>query len=296
MFGNLLTAAVTPFKDDLSLDLTAFEILIEHLIKTGSDGIVVSGTTGESPTLSDAEKKELFQVAKEVASGRIKIIAGTGYNCTRETISLTRVAEEVGVDAAMVVVPYYNKPPQKGLYNHFKMVAGSTSLPLMLYNVPSRTITNLEAATVIELAKIRNIVAVKEASGNLEQIAKIVDSTPRDFYLYSGDDATTYPVMTLGGEGVVSVASHVAGEKMKSLVLSYKGGDHELARRVHLELLPLFESLFMVTNPIMVKAALKMIGINTGGLRPPLISSTKDQDRLLEEKMRGFKINLAKEE
>ncbi|MDI6799273.1 MAG: 4-hydroxy-tetrahydrodipicolinate synthase [Actinomycetota bacterium] len=290
MFGDLLTAIVTPFKEDLSLDLDAFEKLIEHLIKTGTDGLVVSGTTGESPTLSDEEKVELFKVAKEVASGRVKVIAGTGYNCTRETINLTKMAESVGVDAAMVVTPYYNKPPQKGLYNHFRMVAESTKLPLILYNVPSRTITNIEADTTIELSKIENVVAIKEASGNLEQIAKIIDSTTSEFMLYSGDDAMTYPIMTLGGDGAISVISHVAGDKMKSMVTSYKDGKHEEARRIHLELLPLFESMFMTTNPIMVKAALRSIGLNTGGLRPPLIESTKDQERILEDKMRGLKL------
>ncbi len=290
MFGDLLTAAVTPFKSDLSLDLEAFKKLVNHLIENGSDGIVVSGTTGESPTLSDDEKVELFVTAKETAAGRAKIIAGTGYNCTRETIHLTKRAEEVGVDAAMVVVPYYNKPPQKGLYNHFKLVAESTSLPVILYNVPSRTITNLEAATVIELAKIGNIVAVKEASGNLEQIAKIIDSTPDDFRLYSGDDAMTYPILTLGGDGVISVVSHIAGRRMKNMVASYKSGDHDGARREHLDLLPLFETVFMTTNPIMVKAALRFIGIETGGLRPPLIDSTKEQDAVLEEKMRSLNL------
>jgi 4-hydroxy-tetrahydrodipicolinate synthase len=283
--GNLLTAMVTPFKPDLSVDYDAARKLAGYLLDEGSDGIVVSGTTGESPTLSFAEKLELFKVVRETVGERGNVVAGTGNYCTQESIELTRQAEAIGVDACMLVTPYYNKPPQPGLYQHFKTIAESTSLPVILYNVPSRTALNMDCATTIALSEVPNIVAVKEASGNTEQIARIVSGTAEDFIVYSGDDEFTLPLMALGGDGVISVAAHVAGKQIRQMVDAFLEGDEKEALRFHLLLLPLFKTLFMTTNPIMVKAALKLKGMEVGGLRLPLIEATGDQIERLRQVM-----------
>ncbi len=285
MFGEVLTAMVTPFKEDLSVDYDRAQELASYLIDNGSDGIVVTGTTGESPTLSDDEKVNLYQAVKEAVEGKGSVIAGTGYNCTRESIQLTKRAENVGVDGCMLVTPYYNKPPQKGLYNHFKTIAESTSLPTILYNVPSRTARNLEADTVIALSEVPNIVGVKEAGGNFEQVAKIINKTPENFLLYSGDDAITYPILALGGDGVISVASHIAGREIKKMVSFYKSGNVKDSLGIHMRLLPFFKSLFLTTNPIMVKAGVKLMGIEVGELRPPMVSATEEQVLKLKKAM-----------
>ncbi len=288
--GDVLTAMVTPFKPDLSVDHNAARELAGYLLDQGSDGIVVSGTTGESPTLSAAEKLELFKVVKEAVGERGSVIAGTGNYCTRDSIKLTKEAEAVGVDACMLVTPYYNKPPQNGLYQHFKAIAESTSLPVILYNVPSRTALNLDCATTIALSELPNVAAVKEASGNTEQVAKIVSGTPDDFLVFSGDDEFTLPLLALGGNGVISVAAHVAGNEIKQMVGAFLAGDEKGALGLHLRLLPLFKTLFMTTNPIMVKAALKLKGVNVGGLRLPLIEATADQVERLRRVMVDTKL------
>ncbi|MDI6891563.1 MAG: 4-hydroxy-tetrahydrodipicolinate synthase [Actinomycetota bacterium] len=285
-FGEVLTAMVTPFNPDLSANYDRAQELAVYLIENGSNGVVVSGTTGESPTLTPDEKIELFKLVKEAVGNKGKIIAGTGYNCTSESIELTRRAEKVGVDGCMLVGPYYNKPPQEGLYQHFQMIAESTSLPVIIYNVPSRTACNIEAETVIRLSAVENIVAVKEASGNLDQVSKISTRTPDNFRIYSGDDSLTLPILAIGGDGVISVASHVAGKEIKEMVRSYKEGNIEKACEIHLTLSPLFEALFMTTNPIMVKSAVKLKGIDVGGLRLPLVDATRDQIEKLEKVMR----------
>ncbi|HDP69204.1 MAG TPA: 4-hydroxy-tetrahydrodipicolinate synthase [Actinobacteria bacterium] len=290
IFGEVLTAMVTPFKEDLSVDYDRAQELALYLLNNGSDGIVVSGTTGESPTLSDEEKVNLFRVVKEAVGKKGFVIAGTGYNCTRESIELTKKAEKIGVDGCMLVTPYYNKPPQEGLYKHFKIVAENTSLPVILYNVPSRTSRNLEADTVIALSEIPNIIGVKEASGDFEQIANIISKTPNDFILYSGDDSATYPILSLGGDGVISVASHVVGDEMKEMTSSYKKGDHKKSLEIHLKLMPIFKALFLTTSPIMIKAALNLKGINVGGLRPPLINASEEQILKFEEILNSFEI------
>lgn len=277
IFGKVVTAMVTPFKeDDLSVNWQVVKELTDYLIETGSDGLVVAGTTGESPTLTFEEKVRLFKEVKDVAGKRATIIAGTGSYCTEESIHLTKAAEEVGVDAVMLVVPYYNKPPQEGLYNHFKTIASHTSLPVIIYNIPGRTACNLEAKTLARLAKdVPNIKGVKEASGNLVQVSEIASLTGDDFEILSGEDALTLPMLSVGGKGVISVASHIAGKKLGEMIDSFFSGDVEKAKKIHLELMPLFRVLFITTNPIPVKAAMEMMGIKVGPPRPPLCPASE---------------------
>jgi len=279
IFGKVITAMVTPFQaNDLEVNWDAVRELTDYLIETGSDGLVVSGTTGESPTLTFEEKVRLFQEVKQVAGNRARVIAGTGSYCTEESIHLTRAAEEAGVDAIMLVVPYYNKPPQDGLYGHFKAVASQTSLPVIIYNIPGRTACNLEAKTLARLARdVPNIKGVKEASGNLTQVAEIASLTGDEFEILSGEDALTLPMLAVGGRGVVSVVSHIAGKRLGEMIDAFFEGDVDKAKRIHLELLPLFKVLFITTNPIPVKAATEMVGIKVGPPRPPLCPATEQQ-------------------
>ena len=280
-FGNVLTAMVTPFKKDLSMDYAAAEKLAVYLCENGSDGLVVHGTTGESPTLTHEEEYELYRVVKKAVGKKGKVIAGTGSNSTATTIKSTKEAEKIGVDGIMIVTPYYNKPPQEGLYQHFMAVAGATALPIIVYNIPGRTGKNIETNTMARLAEIKNIVAVKEASGNLEQVAAVRRATPKDFLIYSGDDNLTYPILERGGVGVISVASHLAGKEIKKMVTLFLEGNKAGAKAIHDRLMPLFEVIFVTTNPIPIKAALEMIGHPVGGLRLPLIdANTKEKDAI----------------
>lgn len=281
LFGRLITAMVTPFDDNLRVDYAAVERLLDHLFATGTDSVVVAGTTGEAPTLSKEEKLELFRFVVEKARGRGKVIAGTGGNNTAETVKLTQLAEEAGVDGILSVVPYYNKPSQEGLYQHFRAIAESTRLPIILYNIPGRTGINMSAETVVRLSAIDNIVAVKESSGNLSQMATIIEQTPDDFLLYSGDDNLLLPAMAVGAVGVVSVASHVVGREMKEMIETFLTGDVTRAAALHRKLLPLFEGLFMAPNPVPVKAALNMMGIPVGGVRLPLVPLDETQQKKL---------------
>ncbi|NQT29350.1 MAG: 4-hydroxy-tetrahydrodipicolinate synthase, partial [Candidatus Saganbacteria bacterium] len=249
-FGNVLTAMVTPFKKDLSVDYARAEELANRLCENGSDGLVLHGTTGESPTLTHDEEFELYRVVKNAVGKKCKIIAGTGSNSTATTIASTKKAEKIGVDGAMIVVPYYNKPPQEGLYQHYKKVAENTSLPLIIYNIPGRTGRNMEADTVARLAEIKNYKAVKAASGDLEQIASIRKKTPKDFLLYSGDDNLTYAVLERGGVGVISVASHLVGRDLNQMVNLFLLGKKKEAKAIHNKLMPLFDAIFVTTNPI----------------------------------------------
>ena len=270
-FGRVVTAMVTPFAEDGSVNYEIARKLAEHLVANGSDGLVICGTTGESPTLSWSEEYELFKVVKQAVGNRAKIIAGTGSNSTTEAIAATQKAAKLDLDGSLQVVPYYNKPPQLGLYRHFKAIAEACpELPMMLYNVPGRTSRNLEAETVANLAQISNIVAVKEASGDLEQACKIRSLTPNNFAIYSGEDALTLPLLTMGSSGVVSVASHLVGKQMQSMIAAYLSGDNQQATEIQLELFPLFQALFVTTNPIPVKTALNLQGWNVGKLRSPL--------------------------
>jgi 4-hydroxy-tetrahydrodipicolinate synthase len=229
------------------------------------------------PTLTFEEKVELYKVVKRTVQGTAAVIAGTGNYSTAESIHLTRAAERAGVDGVMAVVPYYNNPPQEGLYRHFKAIAESTGLPLIVYNVPSRTVRNLEAGTAIRLAELPNIAALKEASGKLEQVAEIIAGSPDDFLVYSGDDAITLPKMAIGAFGVISVVSHVAGLQIKSMVDAFVSGDVSGAASLHCQLLPIFKAAFVTTNPIPIKAALEMCGLPAGGLRPPLLAATDSE-------------------
>ena len=270
-FGRVVTAMVTPFAEDGSVNYEIAEKLAQHLVANGSDGLVICGTTGESPTLSWSEEYELFKVVKQAVGDRAKIIAGTGSNSTTEAIAATQKAAKLNLDGSLQVVPYYNKPPQLGLYRHFKAIAEACpELPMMLYNVPGRTSRNLEAETVANLAQIGNIVAVKEASGDLEQACKIRSLIPDNFAIYSGEDALTLPLLTMGSSGVVSVASHLVGKQMQSMIAAYLSGDNQQATEIQLELFPLFQALFVTTNPIPVKTALNLQGWNVGKLRSPL--------------------------
>lgn len=272
-FGRLLTAMVTPFNADESVNYDAAARLARHLVDTGSEGIVVTGTTGESPTLTRDEKLGLYRAVKEAAGASIAVIAGTGTYCTRESVDLTRAAEKCGVDGAMLVVPYYNNPPQEGLYRHFRTVAESTALPIMLYNIPSRSPRNMDAETTLRLAEVPNIAAVKEASGKLEQITEIISRAPSSFRVYSGDDSSTLPLMAMGAHGIVSVAAHVAGRQIREMVDAFVAGRTAEASAIHGRLLPFFQACFCVTNPIPIKAMVNLLGIPAGGVRLPLVEA-----------------------
>ncbi|NPV28270.1 MAG: 4-hydroxy-tetrahydrodipicolinate synthase [Firmicutes bacterium] len=287
-FGRVLTAMVTPFTESGEVAYEQAATLARYLVKTGSDGIVVSGTTGESPVLTKGEKERLFAVVKEAVGDQATVIAGTGSNNTKDSIELTKIAEKVGVDGVMLVTPYYNKPSQEGLYQHFKAVAQETSLPVIVYNVPGRTSVNLLPGTVKKLAEIENIVAVKEASGSLDQVAEIRRTTPQDFIIYSGDDSLTLPMLALGGHGVISVASHVAGKLIKEMVTNFIAGKVEEAKEIHLKLYPLFKVLFITTNPVPVKAAVKLAGINVGPPRLPLVEATSQEVEAIEKVMKDL--------
>ncbi|QTD43159.1 4-hydroxy-tetrahydrodipicolinate synthase [Sporosarcina sp. Te-1] len=284
-FGRIVTAMVTPFDEQGEIDFPATQNLINYLISNGTDALVVSGTTGESPTLTNKEKAKLFKFTVSVVNGRVPVIAGTGTNNTKESMELTMLAENAGVDGVMLVTPYYNKPCQEGLYQHFKAIAEVTTLPVMLYNIPGRSVVNMSVETVIRLSKIRNIVAIKEASGNLDTMAEIIDRTPKSFALYSGDDGLTLPVLAIGGAGVVSVASHIVGNDMQTMIAHFQRGDMQHAAREHRRLLPIIRALFAAPNPSAVKAALNLKGIPVGGVRLPMIPLNSEQLRSLYQSL-----------
>lgn len=277
MFGSMITAMVTPFDSDFGVNYDSLVELAGHLVKTGSDSLVATGTTGESTTLSKEEKIDIYKAVVGAVKGKAKVIAGTGVNSTRECIELSLKAQDAGVDGVMLVTPYYNRPPQEGLYQHFKSVADALSIPVMLYNVPGRTAVNLAAETTLRLAEVENIVAIKEASGNVEQITYICADTPDDFAVYSGDDSMTLPVLICGGNGVVSISAHLVGNEIKKMIDSFLVGNVQEAVRLHQKLMPLFKGLFMSTNPIPLKAALSMTGINVGQPRLPLTPLPESQ-------------------
>lgn len=289
-FGQVLTAMVTPFDVNGEIDFNEVRNLVNYLIANGTDGLVVAGTTGESPTLTTEEKVALFRYVVEVVDGRVPVIAGTGSNNTRASISLTNQAAETGVDGIMLVTPYYNKPSQEGLYQHFKAIAESTTLPVMLYNIPGRSAVNLSVETIVRLSQIDNIVCVKEASGNLDAMAEIIGQTPSDFSLYSGDDGLTVPVLSIGGVGVVSVASHIIGNEMQEMIDHFKNGRVVEAGAAHRNLLPIIKALFAAPSPAPVKAALNWNGINVGGLRLPLVPLNEQEQKTLQNALPPSKI------
>lgn len=286
--GNLLTAMVTPMREDGSIDPALAGKLAQRLVANGSDGVVVCGTTGESPTLTDEEKVSLYRAVADAIGGQAIVVAGTGTNDTKRSIELTQEAEKAGVDGIMLVVPYYNKPPQEGLYQHFRAIAESTSLPILLYNVPSRTSCNLLPETVARLAEIDNIVAIKESVGNMDQVSELRRLLPSDFAIYSGDDSMTLPMMAIGGKGVISVASHVAGNQIREMISAFERGDLRMAQRIHLELFPLFRALFVTTNPIPVKRALNLIGFPAGPTRLPLVPMSEEDEAVLRQALKGY--------
>ncbi|VEF48355.1 dihydrodipicolinate synthase [Bacillus freudenreichii] len=290
-FGRVSTAMVTPFDNKGNIDFQKTSKLVNHLISNGTDSLVVAGTTGESPTLTTEEKLALFEHVVKEAAGRVPVIAGTGSNNTYASIELTKKAEELGVDAIMLVVPYYNKPNQAGMYRHFEAIAASTKLPVMLYNIPGRSSVNLLPDTVIELSKIDNIVAVKEASGDLDAMAKIIANTDDNFMLYSGDDAFTLPVLAIGGVGVVSVASHVIGEEMQEMVHSFLDGDNEKAAIIHQQLLPFMRGIFKAPSPGPIKTALQLTGFDVGSVRLPLVPLSEEERLDLQTVLNTTKIS-----
>ncbi|MGE5454992.1 MAG: 4-hydroxy-tetrahydrodipicolinate synthase [Methylocystaceae bacterium] len=273
----LLTAMITPFDSEGRVDYARAEALAAHLVEHGSAGIVVAGTTGEAPTLSDQEKITMFKTVRQTVGSQAQIWAGTSFNNTHHSVELTKEAEKVGADGILAVVPYYNKPSQEGIYQHFLAMADSTSLPVMLYNIPGRTGINMLPETVARLAQKSNIIALKEAAGNLEQMAQLRKILPAEFAIYSGDDVLTLPMMALGARGVVSVASHICGTEILQMLNYFNQGQNDAALRIHLQLLALFKVLFITSNPVPLKAALQLLGLDTGKVRLPLAPCSNDE-------------------
>ena len=275
MLGEVLTAIVTPFQEDGSVDFHRFAALAHHLIENGSDGIVVAGTTGESPTLSEDERLELFHVAVGAVGEQATVIAGTGTYSTAESMHLTEQAHRIGVDGFLVVTPYYNKPPQRGIVEHFKAIAAMSDRPVIVYNIPGRVVVNIESETIATLAEIENVIAVKQANDDHLQARFIAEQTELD--LYAGDDNLIFPFLELGGVGGVCVHTHVVGPRVKEMIQLYKTGDHVEARRLDEELEPAYDLLKVVVNPIAIKAALNLLGHEVGGLRLPLVGATETE-------------------
>ncbi|MBE9056497.1 4-hydroxy-tetrahydrodipicolinate synthase [Sphaerospermopsis sp. LEGE 08334] len=283
-FGTVITAMITPFKADGSVNYEVAGKLAANLVDNGTDTLVICGTTGESPTLSWDEEYQLFVEVLQAVAGKAKVIAGCGSNSTKEAIAATEKAARIGVHGSLQVVPYYNKPPQAGLYKHFQAIAQACpDLPMLLYNIPGRTGQNLSPETVVQLAQIDNIVGIKEASGNLDQASEIRRLTPQEFQIYAGDDSLTLPLLAVGARGVVSVASHLVGNQLKQMIESFNVGKIQIATDIHLQLFPLFKSLFLTTNPIPVKQALKLQGWEVGSVRPPLCEADSEICQKLED-------------
>jgi 4-hydroxy-tetrahydrodipicolinate synthase len=289
--GRLITAMVTPFTEQGEVNYEQAKKLALALLNSGSEGLLVVGTTGESPTLTHEEELRLFSEVKS-AVGKGTVIAGTGSNSTAEAMAATKGAEKIGVDACLLVVPYYNKPTQDGLYQHFKAIAQSTSLPCILYNVPSRTVTSLSPDTVIKLSQIDNIIGIKEASGNLDAVAKIISQTRKDFLVWSGNDGDTLPILALGGYGVISVASHLVGNQIREMIYSFINGKTSEAADIHRRLMPLVNAMFIVSNPIPVKYAINHVGFNVGKPRLPLTEPDEKSAAVIRDTLKNYKIDL----
>ncbi len=291
-FGRLLTAMVTPFDEKGEVDYAQARKLARALMKSGSDGLLVSGTTGESPTLTTDEKLRLFAEVKAELGKSGAVIAGTGNYGTRESIHLTREAEKLGVDGCLLVVPYYNRPTQDGMFRHFSAIAEATSLPCIMYNVPSRTSSNLAAETVVRLSKIPNIVAVKEASANFRQISEIIQNVREDFLVYSGNDADTFPLMAMGGYGVVGVITHLVGVQTKDMMNKLLAGKVAEAAAIHRRLLPLVDAMFLVANPIPLKFAMNHLGFQVGATRLPLCEPDEKTAATILATLKRYTIDL----
>jgi 4-hydroxy-tetrahydrodipicolinate synthase len=290
--GRMLTAMVTPFNDKGEVDYDQAKKLALALMDSGSEGLVVVGTTGESPTLVREEEYELFRVIKEAIGDRGVVVAGTGSNSTAEAVSATKGAEKIGVDGCLLVVPYYNNPTQEGLYRHFKTIADSTSLPCILYNVPSRTVRSLTVDTIVRLSEIENIIGVKEASGDMQQVSHTIDRTGDGFYVWSGNDSDTLNILALGGYGVISVASHLVGKQISEMIYAFLDGETGKAAEIHRHLLPLVNALFIIANPIPVKYAVNQVGFRVGGTRLPLCEPDEKTAAQIMDVVKKYKIDL----
>jgi len=290
--GRLLTAMVTPFKENGEVDYEQAKKLALALLDSGSEGLVVVGTTGESPTLVREEEVRLFTEIKTVVGSRGAVIAGTGSNSTAEAVAATQGAEKVSVDACLLVVPYYNKPSQEGLYQHFKTIAENTSLPCILYNVPSRTVASLSVDTIVRLSQIDNIIGIKEASGNMEQVSHTISNARKGFLVWSGNDSDNFALMALGGYGAISVVSHLVGKQIKEMMDKVLSGKVEEAAAIHRHLLPLVNALFVVSNPVPVKYALNQIGFNVGKPRLPLVEPDEKSAATIKEVLKKYQIDL----
>lgn len=288
VFGRVGTAMVTPFDDNGNIDFDKATVLVNYLLDNGTDSLIVAGTTGESPTLSSEEKVALFRHVVEVVNGRVPVVAGTGSNNTRGSIDLTIKAEKAGANAIMLVAPYYNKPDQDGLYEHFKAIANETNLPVMLYNIPGRCSINISVDTIVKLSKVKNIVAVKEASGDLNAMTEIISRTDDEFYLYSGDDSNTLPVLSIGGRGVISVASHVIGNQMQEMISLFDSGEVKKAALLHQQLLPIMKGLFIGPNPVPLKYALQAKGVDVGSVRLPLVPLQKEKQLMIDDLLKQY--------
>lgn len=284
---RLLTAMITPYDQELQVNYDKAADLAEYLVANGSQGIVVCGTTGESPVLSADEKLQMFRVVKKQVGDRVPIWAGTGGNNTRQSVEMSQEAQKIGVDGIMLVTPYYNKPSQEGLYQHFRTIAEALDLPVMLYNVPGRTSCNLLPATVTRLAQVENIVAVKEASGDMDQTSMLISQLPARVKVYSGDDSLTLPMMSLGAYGSVSIASHLVGKDILRMIDAFVKGDTVEAARIHLALFPIFKGLFIVTNPVPLKEALNVLGMKVGGLRLPLTGVNESEGLFIRDMLKN---------
>lgn len=289
--GRVLTAMITPFAADGSVDYQAAAEIAKYLVANGSDGLIVAGSTGEGAVMSEEEKLELFRVVAEAVPAGTTIVANTGSNDTAKSIAFTKAAAQLGVTACMAVVPYYNKPTQEGCYQHFKAIADAIDIPLIVYNVPGRTSSNIEPATVARLAKdCPNIVGIKEASGNLSQITEIVRLLPSDFMIYSGDDPLTLPMLAIGGCGVISVVGHVVGKDIQKMIEAFYAGDLRTAQELNARMLPLTKAMFAISNPIPIKEAMHLLGQPGGDFRLPLVHATEEEKEKIRKAMQEYGI------
>ena len=290
MFEGVFTALITPFTKDGKLDEQALRKLVDFQIDQGIDGLVPVGTTGESPTLSPEETEQVIRIVVEQTGGRVPVIAGTGSNCTDKAIHMTEKAKQIGATASLQVAPYYNKPTGEGFFRHFTAIADAVDLPMVVYNIPGRTGKNIENPVMLKLAQYKNIVAVKEASGNISQMMDLIANKPKDFDVLSGDDNFTYPLMALGGKGVISVASNAVPDRMKDLTHTALKGDWDRARKLHYELLPLFKAIFLETNPIPIKATMAMKGFVEEVYRLPMCPMSAENKMALTEVLKQLKV------
>jgi len=281
--GELITAMITPFKNNLEVDYAAVEKVANHLADNGTDAILVAGTTGESPTLTHEEELEILKTVKNTVGNRVKVIMGAGSNSTKTAVEMSIKVDKIGVDAILSVVPYYNKPSQKGLIEHFSQIADAVDVPILLYNIPGRTGINMQAETMAELAhKHQNIAGVKQSNPDLDLVTEIAIKTPDDFVIYSGDDSLTLPMLSLGAYGVVSVCSHLIGKEIKKMITEFKKGNVQEATEIQHKCYPLFKALFMAPNPTPLKTAMQQIGLAKDFLRPPLVGLSEEEKNKLK--------------